>query len=95
LVFSRADFCAAIGYGPVDVTVMGLLGDCRYFYGTDTIKIINCNLTHLVGLASYWLETDCAKPDWCSGFDLNQDSVVDFADFALLSGRFTQAQAFP
>jgi hypothetical protein len=37
-------------------------------------------------LASYWLESGCGKPDWCGGVDLNQDSSVDFVDFALFDG---------
>lgn len=29
---------------------------------------------------------DCSYPDWCGGADLDEDSMVDFADFALLQG---------
>jgi parallel beta-helix repeat protein len=36
-------------------------------------------------LAAYWLVADCGRPDWCGGSDLNRDSIVDFADFALLN----------
>jgi hypothetical protein len=41
---------------------------------------------YLSGLALYWLEQGCGKPDWCGGFDADQDSGVDFSDFALLDG---------
>jgi hypothetical protein len=43
-------------------------------------------MEHIAVLASLWLQTDCDKPDWCSGLDLNQDSAVDFIDFALFDG---------
>jgi hypothetical protein len=29
---------------------------------------------------------DCGEPDWCVGFDLDRDSVVNFVDFALFDG---------
>jgi hypothetical protein len=35
-------------------------------------------------LSTYWLEEGCEKPHWCDGFDINQDSVVNLIDFALL-----------
>ncbi len=83
--FSRAEFCAA---GPADgtVTVIGVFGTGQYFYGTDTIKIITGNFKYLGVLASHWLEQDCGKPDWCSGLDVDQDSVVNFVDFAMFDG---------
>jgi parallel beta-helix repeat protein len=39
--FDRAVFCALTDYGPTDVTVVGRLSNGQYFYGTDTIMIIN------------------------------------------------------
>jgi len=87
IAFDRADFCGAgIDYGPAEVTVMGRLSDCRYFYGTDTIRIITSNLKYLAVLASHWLEGGCGVPDWCGGVDLDRNSVVDFVDFVLLDG---------
>jgi len=83
--FARAAFCAA---GPIDgtVTVIGAFGSGQYFYGTDTIKIITNNLKYLGVLASHWLEQDCGKPAWCDGLDVDQDSVVNFVDFAMFDG---------
>ncbi len=81
--FGRAAFCGRTDYGPADVIVVGLLTTGQYFYGTDTIRIITHNLHYLAVFASYWLDEDCGAPDWCNGFDLDQDSVVNFIDFAL------------
>jgi len=83
--FSRADFCS---YGPFDgtVTVIGTLTSGQYFYGTDTVRILDKTFEALALLSSHWLDSDCGKPDWCSGFDLDQDSVVNFVDFALFDG---------
>ncbi|MHC4789989.1 MAG: right-handed parallel beta-helix repeat-containing protein [Planctomycetota bacterium] len=81
--FSRADFCSsATVYRPLDVTVRGMFNASYYFYGTDTIKIINKNLEYLATLASYWLNEDCRRPDWCGGLDIDHSSTVDFIDFA-------------
>ncbi|MHC4647067.1 MAG: hypothetical protein ACYTBJ_16350 [Planctomycetota bacterium] len=70
------------------LTVMGMLAGTggQDFYGTDTIKIINKGLERIAALACYWLAADCSEPDWCGGFDLDHNGVVDFADFAL-AGR--------
>ncbi len=85
--FERRSFCEAVGnFGPSEVTVSVRLNSGEYFYGTDTIRIISNNLQYLAVLASYWLEGDCGAPDWCSGVDLNQNTVVDFVDFALFDG---------
>jgi len=81
--FDRAAFCGTTDYRPADITVIGLLTTGQYFYGTDTIRIITDNLKHLAVFASYWLDEDCGAPDWCSGFDLDQNSVVNFLDFAI------------
>ncbi|MBA7652717.1 hypothetical protein ES703_60556 [subsurface metagenome] len=82
--FDRAAFCGRTDYGPADVIVIGLLTTGQYFYGTDTIRIITNNLEYLAVFASYWLDEDCGAPDWCSGFDLDRNSVVNFIDFAML-----------
>ena len=87
VVFGRAAFCGdATDYGPVEVTVIGLLTSGQYFYGTDTIKIINKTFEYLGVLASHWLEAGCGAPDWCGGGDLDHSSVVDFVDFAIFDG---------
>ncbi|MHC4455656.1 MAG: right-handed parallel beta-helix repeat-containing protein [Planctomycetota bacterium] len=84
--FSRADFCSAVTvYRPVDVTVRGMFTAGYYFCGTDTIKIINKNLEYLATLASYWLNENCRKPDWCGGLDVDHSSSVDFVDFAIIA----------
>ena len=86
VAFRRGDFCAAIDYGPGEVTVAGRLTSGQYFYGTDTIRIITNKLGYVVDLASYWLQADCGPPDWCGGLDVDQDSVVDWLDFAMSDG---------
>jgi hypothetical protein len=85
--FDRARFCTIVtGDEAMRVRVVGSLTDGRQFYGADTIKITTNDLKYLAGLASYWLETGCDRPDWCGGLDLNQDSAVDFTDYALFDG---------
>ncbi|MHC4498411.1 MAG: exo-alpha-sialidase, partial [Planctomycetota bacterium] len=82
--FPRAGFCGvSIDGNSVEVTVLGTLTSGQQFYGTDTIKIIDHHFECLADFASYWLQTDCGKPDWCGGSDLNEDSVVNFLDFAM------------
>jgi len=84
--FNRSDLCSAITVYDqnIELKVTGLLTTGQQFYGTDTIRIINNKFEQLAVLSSYWLQTDCDKPDWCAGADLNHDSVVNFLDFALL-----------
>jgi parallel beta-helix repeat protein len=85
--FSRSDFCGSATSDDVtEVIVIGLLNSGQNFYGTDTIRIIDKSLEYVAVLAVHWLEADCGKTDWCSGADLDQDTVVDFVDFALFDG---------
>ena len=85
--FGRAEFCSIITGGePMEVTVAGSLTSGQQFYGTDTIKITTNYFEYLAVLASHWLEAGCGKPDWCGGADLDQDSLVNFSDFALFDG---------
>jgi parallel beta-helix repeat protein/predicted outer membrane repeat protein len=81
--FDRAAFCG-VGTGgtTVEITVLGLLTSGRQFAGEDTIRITNNNLHCLADLASFWLEAACADPDWCGGFDIDRNSVVNLVDFA-------------
>jgi len=89
--FDRAAFCDAItGCGAVEVTVVGLLTNGQYFYGTDTIKIIKSSFECLAILSSHWLEANCGKPDWCNRFDINRDSVVNLKDFALMASHWLE-----
>jgi predicted outer membrane repeat protein len=85
--FDRADFCSIVtGAEPMEVRVTGSLTTGQQFYGTDTIRITTNYLKYLGTLASRWLEAGCGKPDWCSGLDLDQNSAVDFVDYALFDG---------
>jgi hypothetical protein len=83
--FDRAGFCNTAGCGPVEVTVVGLLTNGQSFYGTDTIKIIKNSFECLAILSSSWLEMNCNKPDWCNGFDIDRDSIVNLKDFAIMA----------
>ena len=84
--FRRGDFCAAIDYGPGEITVIGRLTSGQYFWGSDTIRIITNKLGYVAELAYYWLGADCGPPDWCGGLDVDRDSVVDWLDFAMSDG---------
>jgi hypothetical protein len=81
ITFDRSIFCGA-GSAEATVKVVGSFSGGGYFRGTDTIKIINRTFERLAGLAAYWLRTDCRAPDWCDGFDIDRDSMVNFLDFA-------------
>ena len=85
VAFSRNDFCSIGLFGNIELTVRGWFTDQTAFYGTDTIRITTNKLELLLDFSAYWLQTDCAKPDWCDGFDLDHNGVVDLADFALLA----------
>ncbi|MHC4573231.1 MAG: S8 family serine peptidase [Planctomycetota bacterium] len=85
--FDRGEFCAAgIDGNSVELTVVGSFTTGQKFYGTETIRITKNYLKYLADLASYWLVDDCDRPDWCGGVDLDQNSRVDFVDFALFDG---------
>jgi subtilisin-like proprotein convertase family protein len=82
--FDRGPFCTLETDEPyADVTVFGWLTSGQPFMGTDTIKIITNPQQFLAVLGSYWLSPDCGEADSCNEFDLNGDSVVNFADFAV------------
>lgn len=85
--FSRSDLCQMLielgELGEVELTITGELIDGTRFKGSDTIRIIHHH--GLAPLVSHWLGADCIEPDWCDGLDFNQDSVVNFVDFALLN----------
>jgi hypothetical protein len=82
--FKRADFCAAGGEsGAIEVRAAGWLTSGQQFYGSATVKITSNYLEHVANLASYWLRSDCDRPDWCGGVDIDRNSVVNFVDFAL------------
>jgi len=86
--FCRADLCAALSENrssELIVTVRGLFISGQFFYGMDTIKIIDNSFEYLAVLSSHWLQTNCAEPDWCEGVDVDQDSLVNFNDFAFMA----------
>ena len=87
IAFGRGAFCeSTLDYGPAEVTVVGFLSSGQSYYGADTIKIMSHIVEALSVLASNWLETDCGKPDWCNGADVDQNSVVDLLDYGLFDG---------
>jgi parallel beta-helix repeat protein len=81
--FDRSEFCKATRGGEVmEITVVGYLIDGRRFSGIDTARILDKTMERLATMASYWLQSGCGAPDWCSDSDINRDSVVNFLDFA-------------
>ena len=49
-----------------------------------SVRIITPGLKEIMSLSSHWLQDGCQKPHWCGDMDMNQDSVVNLIDFALL-----------
>ena len=91
LGFDRTAFCDGLAdCGSVEITVKGFLTNGQYFYGTETIKIIDTSFKHLAFLSSQWLRADCSKPDWCQGADIDQDSVVNLYDFAFMAYQWLE-----
>ena len=43
------------------------------------------DIADLARLTIYWLNSDCAAPDWCSLADHNHSGTVNMADFACLA----------
>jgi hypothetical protein len=90
--FERSMFCQSGLSGEViEVRLEGRFVSGRPFFGTDTVKVTDNTFRDLAVMASYWLQAGCVQPDWCSGSDINQDSVIDFSDFALLDGCCIEA----
>ena len=91
MAFDRAAFCDGLTEGgSIEISVKGLLTNGYYFYGTDTIKIIDNIFEHLAFLSSQWLREDCSKPDWCQDADIDQDSVVNLYDFAFMAYQWLE-----
>ncbi len=67
----------------VGITLIGTFADGSSFYATRTISILESRVGHLKLIASHWLSGDCHAWDWCGGTDVNQDGVVNYADFVL------------
>ena len=85
VAFSRTDFCSIGLFGNVELTVRGWFTDGTAFYGTDTIRITTNKFEQLLDFSAYWLQTDCAIHNFCDGFDLDHNGLVDLADFVLLA----------
>ena len=93
MAFDRTAFCDALtNSGDIEITVKGFLTNGQYFYGMDTIKIIDNRFKHLAFLSSQWIRTDCSKPDWCQGADIDQDSVVNLYDYAFMSYQWKEEE---
>jgi parallel beta-helix repeat protein len=85
--FDKAELMDAVSdNGKVELKVAGKLTTGQGFFGKDIVWIISRDIRCLVGFALHWLDTDCTEPDWCEGFDLNHDGMVNFLDFALTDG---------
>jgi hypothetical protein len=82
--FERQVLCSLAGDWPQMLTVAGFLADGNIFLGTSTVRIIHPGLNVIEELAWYWLNEDCLQPDFCDQIDMNRDSVVNLADYALL-----------
>ena len=82
--FARQGLCNS-GSFDGDVTAVGRLRSGQYFYGRDSVKVIDRRMERVGLMAMYWLE-HCSGPDYCGGFDVNEDGVVNFADFAQVGG---------
>ncbi|MHC4479011.1 MAG: hypothetical protein ACYTEL_25580 [Planctomycetota bacterium] len=84
--FDRGEFCGAASCGLAELTVVASSTNADEFWGAGKIRIFAGPFKCIAGLASQWLRADCGERDWCNGLDLNRDSIVDFADFALFDG---------
>jgi len=82
--FERQALCSLAGDWPQDLTVAGFLTDGNIFLGTSTVRIIHPGMKVIEELAWYWLNGDCVHPDFCNEIDMNRDSLVNLADYALL-----------
>lgn len=56
---------------------------------SDLINDKTINLGDIETLASHWLDSGCEESNnYCDRADINRDGVVDFTDYALLSGNW-------
>ncbi|MHC4643628.1 MAG: hypothetical protein ACYS32_18455, partial [Planctomycetota bacterium] len=93
MAFDRTAFCDGLTEGgSIEITVKGFLTNGHYFYGKDTIIIIDNIFEHLAFLSSQWLRADCSKPDWCQVADIDQDSVVNLYDYAIIAEQWMEEQ---
>jgi len=91
--FDKAEMMDAISdNGRVQLEVGGKLNTGQNFGGQDSIWIIGRDFRCLAGFALHWLDLDCTGPDWCDGFDLDHNGVVNFVDYALTDGCSIEAE---
>ena len=74
-----------IGYHHILTT--DLVGDYDFNY--------TVNIFDLAMFLRHWLDEDCSPPDWCHGADLNQDGVVNFADYTLFVENYGVSDTTP
>jgi hypothetical protein len=82
--FERQAVCSLAGNWPQMLTVAGFLADGNIFLGTSTVRIIHPGMKVIEELVWYWLNEDCVHPDFCNQIDMNRDSLMNLADYALL-----------
>jgi probable HAF family extracellular repeat protein len=91
--FDRAYFCSILRdslFSEEIITIRGSSTSGQYFYGMDTIKLIDNGFDCLAFLSSNWLESECGEPGWCQDADIDQDSEVNFKDFSFLASHWLE-----
>ncbi len=43
---------------------------------------------------TYWLDVDCDLTDWCSGCDIDHNTVVNFPDYAILAEQWKLIESY-
>jgi len=81
--FERETVCSLAGDWSAALTVAGFLTDGNIFLGTSKVRMVTPGANDIEELALYWLNADCVQPDFCDGFDMNRDSLVNFPDYSL------------
>ena len=56
----------------------------------DTSVDGEVSFTDFAVLASRWLDTDCAGPDWCDGADINHSGQVNLEDLAIIAEQWLE-----
>jgi hypothetical protein len=82
--FERQAVCSLGGDWPRELTVAGFLADGNIFLGTSKVRINHPGMNVIEDLAWYWLNADCVHSYFCNDIDMNRDSLVNLADYALL-----------
>ncbi|MHC4557044.1 MAG: hypothetical protein ACYS80_07035, partial [Planctomycetota bacterium] len=58
--------------------------------GVDLDQSGDVSFSDLAVLAGYWLDTNCAEPQWCDGADADQSQTVDTVDLAILTQNWLE-----